>query len=69
MKKIVLFTALPLLVVSLAWGATLISNQQSQPDCMTTADVVRHQNLSRTGISLTCTEAIRRGNQAGGRHE
>ncbi|MGH1360872.1 MAG: hypothetical protein ACRBC3_19100 [Burkholderiaceae bacterium] len=69
MKKAILLTAVPLLVVSVAWGASLLANQSSLADCLTQEDVVRHHNESRSGISLTCNETIRLRNQNGGDHE
>lgn len=69
MKKTLLFSAVSLSLASLAWSAAVMTEQTDRPACMTAADVLAHQNASRNGISLTCTEAIRTRNQRGGHND
>ncbi len=55
MKKVIASTAVLLLVATVAW-ATAGGGSGSNNDCLTSADVLRHQAESRNGISLSCTE-------------
>ncbi len=66
MKKTLLFSAGTLSLASLAWSAAVMTNPAKEATCATAADVLAHQNASRHGISLTCTEAIRAQNRHGG---
>lgn len=54
MKKIIASTVVLLLVATVAWAASNGSSSLDR-DCLTSADLLRHQANSRTGISLSCT--------------
>lgn len=58
MKTLLAGFGASLLIISIAWGSSIIQSAAPTEACLTQADVVRHQDRSRTGISLTCTPAI-----------
>ena len=72
MQRIGSAVAISLLIITAAWGASVVLPGAVGDSCLSRADVDRHLDRSRNGISLTCNEQVRRANaqqaESGGRH-